>query len=231
MHTLKKIVMGVSVAAALCACAGRQVEPVTVHVFSNQPEHGMVAEISADLDAGGFGHRINYRETPGGLEVGETVLVHPDDATGFNHGQQVAAIVTRHLGREPAIKSTAHGNHNFTRGNLGLYIYLPGAGTVDDGEEVAEIYAGSCGEHSLTLTLMASGGFSLVLERWDAEELRHQPVATRQGEWSDHDDGLRLETIDGEIWTGRLQPGYRDRPLLILDGPAEARQCRLQQPL
>lgn len=213
----------------LGGCASRP-DPVTVHVFSNQPGHPVMERIALALDEAGFSHRISYRETPGGLEVAESVLVHPDDAAGYNHAQRVAAVVLDELGVEPEIKTRGYANHSFTGGNLGLYVFRPGAAGAP-GEQVAGRYAGSCGEHSVELILFDSGRFRFELARWREDRLEHESLPAREGTWSEAEQGLILETVNGRRWTGRWQPGYGNGRLLVLDAPAEARDCRLQQPL
>jgi hypothetical protein len=216
----------------LAACSGRVGEPVpTVHIFSNQPDHPGIEALVDALDQAGFEQRISYRETPGGLEVGETVLVHPAGVRGFNQGQQLVGLVSESLGQRPETKTPGHGNHVFTAGNLGLYIYFEGRPENSVIVRLHKQFAGSCGPFGATLSLFDDFHFDLEIERWDGSRLVFDAYRRHQGSWQGDGSTLALDSVDGQSWSGPIEERFSNQPVLTLDGPDELAGCRLMRPL
>jgi len=215
--------------ALLAACATRPADDVVVHIFSNQPDHADVRALGDLLDAAGYRHRVAYAETPGGLEVAETVIVHGDSADAFNHAQALADLLAQ-PGESIRIEREGYGNHHFTAGNLGLYVYLPG-GASEPELDVRAHLAGDCSDLAVELFLRVDRSYRLTLQRWEGEYTLVD-AGGESGDWVPSGSGYDLRRVDGTEWT--LEPPLDADPALrvfharghpVIDG------CRLAEPL
>lgn len=215
--------------AALAACATRPSDEVVVHIFSNQPDHAEVRAVGDRLEAAGYRHRIAYAETPGGLEVAETVIVHGDDAGAFNRAQALADLLAA-PGESIRIEREGYGNHHFTAGNLGLYVYLPVAGREPE-LDIRAHFAGDCSGLAVELFLRVDRSYRLTKQRWEGAYTLVD-AGKESGDWSPSGSGYGLTSVDGTQWS--LEPPLDADPALqvffvrghpMLDG------CRLAEPL
>jgi hypothetical protein len=217
--------------ALLAACATRPADDVVVHIFSNQPGHADVRAISDRLEAAGYRHRIAYAETPGGLEVAETAIVHGNSAGAFNRAQALADLLAQ-PGESIRIEREGYGNHHFTAGNLGLYIYMPEAGPDPELElDVRAHLAGHCSDLAVELFLRVDRSYRLTSQRWEGEYTLVD-AGDESGDWAPSGSGYGLKTDDGTQWS--LEPPLDADPALrvfharghpVIDG------CRLAEPL
>ena len=215
--------------AVLTGCASRNHETVTVHIFSNQPDAPALHDLMAALETVGHAHQLHYRETPGGLAVGETLLAVGEGAAAYNRALELGELVNREIGYQPAIRSRAYGNHQFTASNIGLYVHLPGETVA--AAELVDRYAGTCQERAVELQLVTSDEFRLEIQRWDGDGYDLVPERTLTGTW-DRNNGQHTFRSAGESWLGRSDPSSRpDQPVLVLDGPEPLADCRLMRPL
>jgi hypothetical protein len=214
------------------ACATRTEQTVTVHVFSNAPGAERVDRVTRLLEAAGYPHHIRYAKTPGGLNVEESVVVHGDGAAAFNRAQALARLLEREAGITPRIAREAYGNHHFTRGHLGLYLYLPGQAGTEPELEVSAMFVGTCAERALDLRLFVGGLYTLQLQRWRGEfELVSEGV--EHGRWTPRGAGYDLVSEAGADWTLEPQIGRADpiqRVVFVRQHP-QLDGCRLAEPL
>lgn len=225
--------LALALAAFLAACATRPVDhpggDVTVHIFSNQPAHPHVQSLADRLADAGYRHRITYAETPGGLEVAETVIVHGDGANAFNRAQALQALLSA-PGESIEIRREGYGNHFFTAGNLGVYIHLPGAGREPE-LKVRAHFAGDCGGRALELFLRVDHSYRLVRQRWEGEYTL-VAAGSEQGDWSASGSGYVLTSTGGDEWM--LEPpleGDPAVPVYFVRRHPDFDGCRLAVPL
>lgn len=217
-------------ALALVACASIGDEAVTVHIFSNQPESEQIARIGDKLDESGYRHRINYAETPGGLDVAESVIAHGDDAGAFNRAQELARLVADVTGETPRIAREDYGNHHFTAGNLGLYVYRH---EPDKGPrlKVRAHLAGTCRERPVELFLRIDHSYRLEHRAW-RDDYTLVDAGNEQGQWQASGSGYQLHTAAGHDWF--LEPPLDGDPaaqvFFVREHP-EFDGCRLAEPL
>jgi hypothetical protein len=211
-------------------CGGRVEPGVTVHVFTNQPGAAVVAAIAEDLYAAGFERRIVYDEVPGGLEIGETVLVHGDVGRALFVGREVASVVSERLGESPVIRQRNLGNHHYTAGNLGLYLYLSEAEPTSPARLVDQFATVACRDRMIELKLFASGEFKLTADRWIDDGVELEPVANWSGQWQQRDRDLVLQ-IDDDKWIAPVEFGPGGQDQFRLPGPASLQDCLLRRPL
>lgn len=215
--------------AVLAACATRPDDSVTVHIFSNQPDRAEILAIGEQLEAAGYDHRITYAETPGGLEVAETVIVHGDGAGAFNRAQELAARLSQ-SGDSIRIEREGYGNHHFTAGNLGLYIHLPDPGRGPK-LKIRAHFAGDCGGRPVELFLRVDHSYLLERQRWE-DDFTLVDAGRELGDWAPSGSGYRLTTPENDVWF--LEPPLDADPAMQVffvrrhphfDG------CRLAEPL
>lgn len=215
--------------AFLAACATRPVDVVTVHIFSNQPDHPRVAAIVEQLASAGYRHRITYAETPGGLEVDETVIVHGDNAGAFNRAQALESLLSE-PGESIAIRRGGYGNHHFTPGNLGVYIHLPGDEPTPQLKVRAHL-AGTCRSQPVELFLFVDHSYRLDKQRW-RDEYTLVDAGAESGDWAASGSGYRLTSTQGREWL--LEPPLEADPatqVFFIRGHAHFEGCRLAEPL
>ncbi|MEE4303618.1 MAG: hypothetical protein V2J19_05645 [Wenzhouxiangella sp.] len=225
---LRRLV-ALALAALLAACATRPVDDVTVHIFSNQPGDERVQAVGDLLEQAGYNHRITYAETPGGLEVAETVIVHGDGAGAFNRAQELRALLAT-PGGDIRIAREGYGNHHFTAGNLGVYIHLP-APLREPKLKVRAHLAGDCGERPVELFLRVDRSYRLKKQRW-RDEYTLVDAGSEFGEWRPSGSGYGLTTPIGTEWS--LEPPLDSDPALrvyFMRGHPEFDGCRLAEPL
>lgn len=215
--------------ALLAACATRPVDVITVHVFANQPDHPEITAIAEQLKAAGYRHRIRYSETPGGLEIGETLVVHGDSAAAYNRALDLAEFLSTPV-HSPRVKREAHGNHQFSARNLGLYIYLPGAERAPELKVRAHL-AGSCGERPVDLFLRVDHSYRLERQAWE-RDYTLVGAGHEGGDWRASGSGYRLRTDSGAEWwlEPPLDTDPADQVYFIRHHP-EFDGCRLAEPL
>ena len=222
------------VASLASACAGRAADRVTVHVFSNQPDHPQLLLLVDALEQAGHQHSIRYQETPGGLVVGETVMATGAGFAAHKQGLAIAGLVQDQLGSQPRLAAQSYGNHRFTAGNIGLYVHLAGEGgnarTSDS--KLQDIFAGTCRGRALDLMLFDDGRFQLELNRWrdGGYELEHE--ATWSGRWGrieGQDTSLEFVGEQGR-WRARMVR-HADQPWLELHDLEALAGCSLIRPL
>jgi hypothetical protein len=226
---IARALVAVALASLLAACATRPGEEVTVHIFSNQPGHPDVLALGERLDEAGYRHRITYTETPGGLEVAETVIVHGDSAGAFNRARSLQALLSA-PGESIPIRRGGYGNHHFTAGNLGIYVHRPDS----DREPVLKVrahYAGSCRGHPVELFLLVDRSYRLEQQRWE-DEYTLVALEDRHGDWAPSGSGYRLMTADGTSWA--LEPPLDADPAVqafFIRNHPDFDGCRLSEPL
>lgn len=215
--------------AFLAACATRTDDVVTVHIFSNQPDHPRVASIVEDLAAAGYRHRITYAKTPGGLEVAETLIVHGDNAGAFNRAQALEDLLAE-PGQSIPIQRGGYGNHHFTPGNLGLYIHLPGDEPAPRLKVRAHL-AGTCSEMPIELFLFVDHSYRLDRQRWK-DEYTLVDAGAESGDWTASGSGYRMTSSKGREWL--LEPPLEADPatqVFFIRRHARFEGCRLAEPL
>lgn len=217
-------------AGLLLACSGSERDPVTVHVFSNRPDHPDVAATLESLDAAGYAHRVEYLDIPGGLELGETAVVYPETAAAHNRAQCVARAVSAAWDQDPVIRRRGYGNHAFTPGNLGLYLFLPGPDTGESLPGVRERLAASCGDWTVELAFLDNRRFRMDLDRWVEAGMRFEPHAWHAGRWRSEGGDYLLASDGGPAWRLRRDPDAGS-PVWRADGPPEIAGCGLRRPL
>lgn len=215
--------------AFLAACAARPDDVVTVHIFSNQPDHAEILAIGDQLEAAGYDHRITYAETPGGLEVAETVIVHGDSAGAFNRAQELAAMLSK-PGDSIRIEREGYGNHHFTAGNLGIYVYLPQP-EQEPALKVRAHFAGNCSGRPVELFLLADRSYRLERQRWE-DDYTLVDAGEEHGEWAPRGSGYRLATPKEFVWF--LEPPLDADPAVqvyFVRQHPDFDGCRLAEPL
>jgi hypothetical protein len=219
----------VCLAAVLAACATRPADDLTVHIFSNEPAHPRVQAVTDALDAAGYAHRITYAKTPGDLDVTETVIVHGDSAQAYNHARALAELLEDESGR-PRIERAEYGNHYFSPGNLGLYLYRPGAPREPERAVHAHL-AGDCGGRPVELFLYVDRSYRLTHQAWEGDYTLVEG-GQEDGTWQPEGAGYRLDGPDEDHWT--LEPPLDGDPALtvyFIAGHAPFDGCRLAAPL
>lgn len=215
--------------AGLAACASRPTDVVTVHIFSNKPDHPQIRALGEQLETAGYRHRITYAETPGGLEVAETLIVHGDSASAFNRAQALAALLSA-PGESIRIQREGHGNHHFTAHNLGLYVYLPEPERVPRTRVRAHL-AGTCDGRPVELFLLADRRYRLERQRWE-DDYALVDDGSEQGEWAPNGSGYRLTAAEGSTWS--LEPPLDADPAVqvyFIRHHPDFDDCRLAEPL
>lgn len=211
------------------ACATRPADDITVHVFSNQPDDPSVAAVADQLEAAGYSHRITYAETPGGLEVAETVIVHGDSAGAFNRAQDLAELIAP-PDRSIPIERERYGNHYFTAGNLAVYIFLPGEEPVVE-PAVHAHFAGDCEARPIELFLLVDRSYRLERQRWE-DDYTLVDTGGEDGDWRPDGSGYRLTTANGRDWF--LEPPLDADPAVqvyFIQQHPDFDGCRVAAPL
>ncbi|NBB93667.1 MAG: hypothetical protein GVY32_10920 [Gammaproteobacteria bacterium] len=219
----------VLLAAGLAGCATRPVDDLTVHIFSNQPGHAEVRTIAAQLEAAGYRHRVTYAETPGGLEIAETVIVHGDSAQAYNRAQALQALLST-PGGAVRVEREDYGTHHFTAGNLGLYIYLPGARPEPE-LKIRAHFAGDCNGRPVELFLRVDRSYRLKKQRWE-NDYTLVSAGSELGDWRPSGSGYDLTTPAEVPWS--LEPPLDADPALrvyFMRGHPDFDGCRLAEPL
>lgn len=221
--------VALALVAVLAACATRPNDSVTVHIFSNQPDHAEILAIGDQLEAAGYEHRITYAETPGGLEVAETVIVHGDSAGAFNRAQELAALLSE-PGDSIRIEREGYANHHFTAGNLGIYVHLPVPGR----EPVLKVrahFAGDCSGRPIELFLLIDRSYRLERQRWE-DDYTLVDAGSEHGDWAPRGSGYTLTSSQGMRWS--LEPPLDADPALqvyFVRNHPQFDGCRLAEPL
>jgi len=225
---LRKL-LALVLASLLAACASRPADVVTVHIFSNQPDHAEVLALGERLEAAGYRHRVTYAQTPGGLEVAETVIVYGDSAGAFNRAQELARMLSS-PGGSIRMERKGYGNHHFTAGNLGLYLYLPGGDPMPQLRVHAHL-AGTCGQQPVELFLLIDRSYRLEAQRW-RDDYTLVDAGNTQGDWAPKGSGYTLTSPSRGRWS--LEPPLDADPALqvyfVRDHP-DFEDCRLAEPL
>lgn len=221
--------IALTLAVIVAACATRPADIITVHIFSNQPDHPEVRALGEQLEAAGYRHRITYAETPGGLEVAETVIVHGDSASAFNRAQELEALLAA-PGESIRIEREDYGNHHFTAGNLGIYIHLP-APEHKPKLKVHAHLAGTCNARLLELFLRVDRSYRLERQQWEDD---YTPVdaGSKYGDWVPSGAGYGMTTAGGADWS--LEPPLDTDPAVnvyFVRGHPDFDGCRLAEPL
>ncbi len=215
--------------ATLAACATRPADVVTVHIFSNDPDHPEILAVGERLEAAGYRHRINYAETPGGLEVAETVIVHGDSAGAFNRAQALEELLA-HPGESIRIEREGYGNHHFTPGNLGLYLHRPEPDQAPKLKVHAHL-AGTCEGTPVELFLRVDHSYRLERQRWE-DDYTLVDAGSRHGDWAARGSGYELTGPEGDAWF--LEPPLDADPavkVFFVRRHPELDGCRLAEPL
>ncbi|WP_376691916.1 hypothetical protein [Wenzhouxiangella sp. EGI_FJ10409] len=226
--TIRRLI-ALTLVASLAACATRPADVVTVHIFSNQPDHPEVRAAGERLEAAGYRHRINYAETPGGLEVAETVIVHGDSARAFNRAQALEEMLAA-PGESIRIEREGYGNHSFTAGNLGLYLHRPEPDQAPKLKVRAHL-AGSCKGQPVELFLRVDHSYRLERQRWE-DGYTLVDAGSRQGDWTASGSGYELTGPEGDEWF--LEPPLDSDPavnVFFVRRHPDLEGCRLAEPL
>ncbi|WP_376694788.1 putative periplasmic lipoprotein [Wenzhouxiangella sp. EGI_FJ10305] len=221
--------IALSLAVFLAACATRPADVVTVHIFSNQPDHPEVIALGEQLEAAGYRHRITYAETPGGLEVAETVIVHGDSTSAFNRAQELEALFAA-PGDSIRIEREGYGNHHFTAGNLGIYIHLPDSDRKPQLKVRAHL-AGTCEGRPLELFLRVDRSYRLERQRWE-DDYTLVDAGNERGDWAPSGAGYAMTTSGDAEWS--LEPPLDTDPAVnvyFVSGHPDFGGCRLAEPL
>lgn len=221
--------VALALVVGLAACATRPPDAVTVHIFSNQPNHAEVLAIGEQLEAAGYPHRINYAETPSGLDLAETVIVHGESANAFNRAEELAALLSP-PGGSIRIEGEGDGNHRFNDGDLGVYLYLPGPER-EPQLKVRAHFAGTCGNQPIELFLLIDRSYRLDMPQWE-DDYALVDSGKARGEWVARGSGYVLTTPGGASWS--LEPPLDSDPALrvyFVRGHPEFDGCRLSEPL
>lgn len=224
-----RVAVALSLVAWLAACATPPVDELTVHIFSNQPDHPEVLATGEQLEAAGYRQRINYSETPGGLEVAETVIVHGESAGGYNRALALETLLAE-PGESIRIERGGYGNHHFTAGNLGLYIHLPEPEREPE-PDVQVHLAGTCNRQAVELFLRVDHSYRLPRQRWE-DDYRLVDAGSEQGEWVAGGAGYELTSTGDDSWS--LEPPLDADPAVnvyFVRGHPDFDSCRLAVPL